>query len=488
MRRWWRRSLARQIIVLLVVTMFGVQAIGFWFFGGERVLAVAAAHQTRMMDSLAALVRLLEDTPPDRHGRILGRANSRDLRFWMSSEPAVDPARAEHPRHHLYTMLGTLLEGSSVDRVLIALGPADGFRLGQRDRRSRAHMTPPHHGDSDRRDRGDRDRRPEGPPRAPPFWRGEDGPPAVGLTVSLQLAGGAWLNAEMAQPRAPRFWALPSLVFIFLSAAVFSVLIVFLVRRLNRPLAALAQAAEHLGRGEPVDPVPEAGPEDLRRTTRAFNRMNDRLQRFVQDRTRMLAAVSHDLRTPITALRLRAEMVEDAESRDSMLKTLEEMQQMVEGVLAFAREDAAREDTRVVDLVALVESVCDDIADIGGEIDFAPAERRPYACRPVALKRALRNLMDNAVRYGARARVALETDAAEIRIIVDDDGPGIPEAEFERVFAPFVRLEESRSRETGGSGLGLAIARTIARAHGGDITLENRVGGGLRAVLRLPAE
>ncbi len=170
--------------------------------------------------------------------------------------------------------------------------------------------------------------------------------------------------------------------------------------------------------------------------------MRGRLQRFVQDRTRMLAAISHDLRTPITTLRLRAEFVEDEETRTKLLETLDEMQRMIEATLAFAREEAAAEDTRTVDLAALVESVAADLADLGQQVTFSGPERLPYVGRPIGLKRAVRNLIENAVTYGERARVALERGAAALRIVIDDDGPGIPEADMERVFAPFVRLEE----------------------------------------------
>ncbi|MGH6916681.1 MAG: ATP-binding protein, partial [Geminicoccaceae bacterium] len=262
--------------------------------------------------------------------------------------------------------------------------------------------------------------------------------------------------------------------------------------RLTRPMAELAAAAERLGRGEAVPPVPERGPADVRETTRAFNRMHARLQRFVQDRTRMLAAISHDLRTPITSLRLRAEFIEDEEIRQKILETLDDMQRMAEATLAFAREEAAQEDTRLVDLAALIDSVCADLADMGQDVTFAGAGRSHYLGRPSSLKRALRNLIENAVAYGRRARVALESGDDEWRIVIDDDGPGIPEADFERVFAPFVRLEESRNPETGGVGLGMAISRSIVRGHGGDIALWNRPGDhgieGLRVTIRLPRD
>jgi signal transduction histidine kinase len=200
----------------------------------------------------------------------------------------------------------------------------------------------------------------------------------------------------------------------------------------------------------------------------------------------MLAAISHDLRTPITSLRLRAEFVEDEETRSRILDTLDEMQSMTEATLAFAREEAAEEETRTVDLAALVDSVVADLAELGHAVAFVGAERTLIACRRTALRRALRNLVDNAATYGKRAIVRLEQDPRELRVVIEDEGPGIPVPEKERVFEPFVRLEPSRSRETGGIGLGLAIARTIVRNHGGDIVLENRTDGGLRATVHLP--
>jgi signal transduction histidine kinase len=231
--------------------------------------------------------------------------------------------------------------------------------------------------------------------------------------------------------------------------------------------------------------VPECGPEDVRRTAEAFNRMQTRLRRFVEDRTHMLAAIGHDLRTPLTSLRLRAEFVTDEETREKLLSTVEEMQAMTEATLVFAREDATGEATRTVDLAALLESLCADLADLGWRVSFADAESMPYRCRPDALRRALRNLIENAVRYGEQARVALSPSEDGIEITVDDDGPGIPAQDLGRVFQPFVRLELSRNRATGGVGLGLAIARSIIRAHGGDILLANRPTG-LRATIRLP--
>jgi len=200
-----------------------------------------------------------------------------------------------------------------------------------------------------------------------------------------------------------------------------------------------------------------------------------------------LAAISHDLRTPITSLRIRAEFIEDPELQAKILATLDEMQAMAEATLGFVREDATEEAFQETDLAALAESVVADAADTDGDAAFtAPEGRVVVSCRPIALRRALRNIVDNALAYGGAARVRIARDSESVALIVEDDGPGIPDSDLARVFEPFVRLEESRSRETGGMGLGMAIARTILRAHGGDVEIANRAEGGLRVALRLP--
>lgn len=307
-------------------------------------------------------------------------------------------------------------------------------------------------------------------------------------TVSVQLGTGEWLNVASRRPHFTWRWAWPWFYSLSFMAVAMAIVVVVVIRRITRPMAQLADAADRLGRGEEVAPLAENGPEEIVRTTRAFNQMRERLHRFVQDRTRMLAAISHDLRTPITTLRLRAELLDDEEARDRILATLEEMQGMAEATLAFAREESATEETRSVDLSALASSICDDLADIGQEVEFEESSKLTCRCRPGAFRRALRNIIENAVRYGQRARVRIERSRGSILIVVDDDGPGIAAERMEDVFAPFVRLEESRNKETGGVGLGLAIARSIVRGHGGDIELANRQDGGLRVIIRLPED
>ncbi|MBI5165852.1 MAG: two-component sensor histidine kinase, partial [Magnetospirillum sp.] len=218
----------------------------------------------------------------------------------------------------------------------------------------------------------------------------------------------------------------------------------------------------------------------------AFNRMQARIRRFVDDRTQMLAAISHDLRTPITRLKLRAEFVEDDEQRTRMLADLDEMERMIAATLAFARDDAAREERRPVDLAALAHGLIEDAAAAGAAATSGGLDSLVMDSRPMACKRALANLIDNAVKYGGHVALTVEADAGEARFLIDDGGPGIPEADRERVFAPFVRLESSRNRDTGGSGLGLSVARAAIRAQGGDIRFGDRPGGGLRVTVTLP--
>lgn len=264
-----------------------------------------------------------------------------------------------------------------------------------------------------------------------------------------------------------------------------SVLAVVVARRIARPMQRLTSAAESLGRGEQNGRIPEEGPDDIRRTAVAFNQMQERLSRFLADRTAMLAAIGHDLRTPITILRLRTEFIDDEETKLRLLDTINEMQAITDATLEFTQEQSIDEPTRPVDIAALVDSICADLADLGRNIHFTDRGIIPYRCRPAALRRAVRNLIENALRYGDRAEVSISHSPTGVDIEIEDNGPGIPDQEIERVFLPFVRLEQSRNSRTGGIGLGLPIARTIVRAHGGDIILCN-MPNGLRAVVHLP--
>ncbi len=255
------------------------------------------------------------------------------------------------------------------------------------------------------------------------------------------------------------------------------------------PFAGFARAAERLGLDVAAPPLAEDGPAEVRAAARAFNQMQARIRSFVEDRLRMFAAISHDLRGPITRLKLRAEQLEiDPAVRAKMVADLDDMAEMVESSLAYARDEAQEEKSEAVDVAAILTSLCDDASDAGRQAEFAWEGRLVYRGRPLALKRMLSNLIDNAVRYGDGVEVRVEEDARRLLVLIEDEGPGIPSDQIENVFRPFFRLESSRNKRTGGIGLGLATARSIARAHGGDIVLESRCERGLRATVVLPRQ
>ena len=464
--RFAPKSLAGQLTLLLLLALAAAQGVAVALFAWERMEALRDAHRDDAVLRTATVARLLEDTPPELHDSVITAASTDLARFSLTAEPVVGETDASERAAAIAGDLSSAL-GVGVERVRVAplwtlyLGDDDGW------------YDDYDHDDDDDHD-GDHDD--DGPDQREPDW----------FTASVALTDGRWLNVAAGPPPGAPAWG-PAFVAVFLLSALgIAAVAVFMGRRMAKPMRGLAAAAGRLGRGEAVGDLPEAGPVETRETVRAFNLMRARLDRYVRDRTAMLAAVSHDLRTPITSLRLHAEFVEDAETKAKIVAALDEMQRMTEDALAFIREDMQREETRTVDLHALVDSIAADLAELGHAISVAHSGRVLAVCRPAALRRALRNLLENAAAYGRRATVRIERDDAEIRVVVEDEGRGIPEADLERVFEPFVRLEASRSRDTGGSGLGLAIARSIIRGHGGDIALLNRAEGGLRATVVLP--
>ena len=331
----------------------------------------------------------------------------------------------------------------------------------------------------------------------PPILRPHDlrmlgGPGLPQLVIGMQLPDGDWLNLTVAVER-PRPWHSPAFLWAFvLMTAAAALLTLWAVRRLTRPVGVLAAAAEALGRDVNAPPLPEDGPLEVATAAAAFNTMAARIRRFVQDRTELLTAIGHDLRTPITRLKLRAEFMEDEEQRRKMLSDLDELEAMVSATLAFGRDATHAEPVAPLDLAELLRTVLDEAGDAcpdaAERIGYDGPAHMTLRARSLALKRALANLVTNAVNYGGGALVRLAPPAdGVVRIDVDDDGPGIPPGELDRVFEPFHRGEPSRNRETGGVGLGLPIARNILRAHGGDVTLANRPSGGVRATVTLPA-
>lgn len=306
--------------------------------------------------------------------------------------------------------------------------------------------------------------------------------------VAVRLPDGEVLTARLSPLRGRPFLGGPiamTILFVVLSVTLLGI---WAALALRRPLSGFAKAAENFSLQGDVAALPERGPREIRAVAKAFNRMRERIRRLVDDRTRMLAAMGHDLRTPITRLRLRSEFIADGELRAQMLRDLDQMMAMTDGVLAFLRDGEARERPTSIDIVSVLRTVCDQFADMGHTVSYQGPDHATLTARPDDLQRAVANLVDNAVWHGAHTVVRLTVAPGIVCIAVEDDGPGIPDERKEAMLEAFVRGEDARTMDGGaGFGLGLAIARAVAQAHGGSLTLQDRAPHGLIARITLPA-
>ncbi|MEM9843225.1 MAG: ATP-binding protein [Pseudomonadota bacterium] len=452
-----RMGFRSQIALLVVVVLFVAQVVGLWLFVDERSLAVQAAIGSEAAGRAANVARLIEEAPPALHEDIVAAANSPLVRFDLGDRPTVT-----HSHHD---------ENGAIEARVRAL-LNDGYT---RDIRVEVHEI----------EQGLLPLPNLSPEMAEMHAEMMQGTlAALEMEVSIAIAGGQWLNVATRFERPPIQWSWASTLSFVLTAAVLLLAIFwFLLTRLTRPLNDLAAAAEVFGRGGGQGPLTPVGPNEVRNLTTAFNDMQTRLARFVTDRTQMLAALAHDLRSPLTALRVHAEMVEDAETKTGITASLDEMQDMVEATLAYARGVGQDEALQRTEIGAFLTDIRDATQ---GALDVRPGPEAMVQIKPKALRRALRNLIDNAGRYGRNPTLTWGIFDESIEILVEDDGPGIPDERLRDVFQPFLRIEGSRSRETGGHGLGLSIARSIVLQHGGTITLSNRAEGGLRARIVLP--
>lgn len=455
----WRllRSLRVQLVLLIIIALGIAQFVSLWLFADERSLAIRAALGFEAAGRAANVARLIEEAPADLRPSIIRAANSPLVRFDLGTKPLVQ--HSDHSDGGLVeTRVRALLNDSYSRDIRVELHQIQGAILPLPNLSHE--MTEMHLA----------------------MMRGELS--AIEMNLSISIAGGQWLNVSTRFERPPIQWPLYSMLTFGLTAMALLVAVSwFVMTGLLGPLRRLARASERLGRGEDIDALPERGPQEVRELTAGFNRMQDRLTRFVADRTRVLAALGHDLRSPLTAMRVHSEMVEEDETRESLVATVEEMQSMVEATLTFAKGLSGNEPMQDVDLQSFLEALRGDMV-----VPFVLSDGPEVTVRlrPNAIRRALRNVIENAVRYGGSATLGWISAEGEIEISVIDRGPGIPTAELERVFDPFFRLEESRSMETGGHGLGLSIARSILRAQGGEISLANHPDGGLIATIRLP--
>jgi len=304
------------------------------------------------------------------------------------------------------------------------------------------------------------------------------------IMITVPVVRGTQLVTTFYRPPSPP-WPVETFIAAIVAIVMTSIAAALVARRVASPLSKLSAAATVVAQGGAAPHVPEEGPEDVRHAAAAFNTMTDKVSRTMESQRQLLSAVGHDLRTPITAMRINIEFINDTELRERLEHNLEELQELTEAVLSAARGTGG-EPKRNVDLAALVESLCADLDDMGKAVTWSPHDPAPMFCRPNEIRRAVRNLIENALAYGQEANVQMNSTGKGYEIVVEDKGPGIPETDRQRVFEPFVRLETSRNAETGGTGLGLTLVKTIAAGHDGTVTLENRAEGGLRARLYLP--
>jgi signal transduction histidine kinase len=463
------RSLFGRLVLVLLSGLILAQLATAYINLAERDQLLYRAGGMRLAQQISDIVKLLDSLPAAERRRVVAVFNSPPLAVSLDRAriaPGEAPAESDFQQSMFTTVLRYALGDDTEVNVLRLESPPASFRPGPR-------------GGS-----------PEMPMMQGRGWGRGMGqgfsPGGTFFTVQIALRDGTWVTFD--SHLSPQTTGMPLRLALTLLILLGTVIVLSLVavRWVTGPLSALASAAEKLGEDINRPPLPETGPIEAQRAAKAFNTMQQRLSRFIADRTRIFTAMSHDLKTPITRLRLRAEMLEDEALRAKFAKDLQDMDAMVTQTLDFMRDANTNEAVRRIDAMALLESLQSDYQDTGSRVEIDGKVAQPYPGRPLALRRCLSNLVDNAIRYGGRATIKVEDAADRLTIRILDDGPGIPEKELEQAFEPFFRGEASRNRETGGTGLGLGIARNIARAHGGDLVLRNRAEGGLEAILTLP--
>jgi signal transduction histidine kinase len=475
------RSLFGRLVLVLLAGLALAQLASLYINASERGQLLYRAGGVQLAQRIADIAKLLDSLAPAERRRIVAVFDAPPLAISLDRPPlAVGEARAESDVR-LATFAGMLRFALGEDMPVTVIRPA-GAPSPDRFAPPPGRFGPP-----------GRFAQPGEAMMPHPMMRPgprEFAPGAAFFVVQVVLRDGT--RATFDSHLSPQDASIPLRLALTLAVLLVTVIVLSLiaVRWLTGPLSALANAAEELGRDIDRPPLRETGPLEVRRAAKAFNTMQRRLSRFIADRTRILTAMSHDLKTPITRLRLRSEMLDDETLRGKIARDLDEMEAMVTQTLDYMRHASSREALQPVDLNALLESLQSDYRDTGGTVEIegtaAQPAVQPIAGRPLALRRCLANLIDNAIRYGKRALIKVEDSAAGVTIRVLDEGPGIRDDELEQAFEPFYRGEASRSRETGGTGLGLGIARNIARAHGGELVVRNRPSGGLEAILTLP--
>jgi signal transduction histidine kinase len=463
------------MVLVLLAGLIAAQLLSFAVHWRERGEFMTRSMGMRSAARITDIIELLDSIQPAERAKIVSVFSSPPLRISLD-EPALVPQVGDTEKEDQVAQFTAALRRTLDEDIPLVVQVSDA-------------PSRPGYGKGPGM-RGNRVRPGTEAGGAGPGEPGSVGPGlrrfGVSFIVQARLNDGALVTFNARQPQESVVWPYQLLLSLGILLAVVITVTLLAVRWVTRPLDTLAAAAQSLGEDINRPPLDERGPLEVGRAARAFNAMQQKLSKFISDRTRIFAAMSHDLKTPITRLRLRAELLDDAELRAKFVNDLEEMEAMVSAALDFMRGVDQQTPAQPVDVMALLESLQADAREIGSDVAIEGAVGAPYRGHAQTLKRCIGNLIDNAVKYGRRATLVVADTPAELTITVRDEGPGIPAEELERVFEPFYRLDASRNRATGGSGLGLTIARNIARAHGGELKLRNRAGGGLEAVLTLP--
>lgn len=457
------RSMRLQTAAIIIAGFVLSHVAGYLLYSQDRRDALLMTEALDIAERAAGVSRLLRDLPVGWREEVARVSDSRHFRVWLSPEPPfqrVDPTAEETD---LLDYLRAQMPRIAANEMRVRFTTA-----------ARADIRPPER---------------EDPAGARPATEAAGAAPQSRRIVAIAIShgDGEWLNF-LGQINTPQSF-LPEFLGVNIISAVFGIGLVafWLVHRVTVPLTRLAAAAERLGRNIYAPALAETGSHEVATAAAAFNRMQRRLTRLIEGRTKLLAAISHDLRTPITQMRLRTELMPASAERDKNLAALDEMEAIIATFLDYARAANETEERSRSDIGALVESLCADLADAGADIACETEDGLVLTCKRLAVKRGVANLIENALNYGERARVEVRRVGASVVMKIEDDGPGIPEEDLETVFAPFHRGDASRNRHTGGIGLGLSIAQAVAEDHGGEVRLENRPGGGLRAEMVLPA-
>lgn len=439
-RRLWRGdTLRRHIALTIVAAMVASLALNALFVQVAGIWARPPIERTGLLEQIAATSRVIEAAPANLRPQLAAAASSAMLQVsWQAQRADFDlPNDGLRLPASRVPVLQQLL---GIDRKIEVFSPGD--------------------------------------------W--PNGSPQAHYAAVVQLVDGSWLSFIPPE----RSWGLEFgvRIAIVIALGLIATLLVAWVatRQLANPLQRFTRAARRFGTDLRAPPIKLEGPDEIRQAIIAFNTMQAQIQHFIAERTHMLASISHDLRAPLTRMRLRSEFMEDLDHQGKLIRDVEEMQSMINAALAFFREDTHREQTTAFDLSELLQTIVDDYRDQHLHVDFDGPAHLVYEGRPLGIKRVIVNLLENALKYAQRPVIALRRDEYSICIEVSDEGPGIPEAALEQVFDPFFRLEASRNRDTGGVGLGLSAARAIVREQGGELTLNNRSGQGLLARVELP--